>query len=59
MDADRRHKIPVREGQFITHSNSTSQGIIMLILLAPIPTGHLKGHLTPEHVIDFIIGEEF
>ena len=42
----------------MTHSNGTTQGSIMLILLAPLPTKDLKDQVTPEHVIGFIIGEE-
>ena len=42
----------------MTHSNSTTQGSTMLILLVPLPTKDLKDQVTPEHVIGFIIGEE-
>lgn len=42
----------------MTHSNSTTQGSIMLILLVPLPTKDLKDQVTPEHVRGFIIGEE-
>ena len=42
----------------MTHSSGTTQGSIMLILLAPLRTKDLKDQVTPEHVIGFIIGEE-
>lgn len=58
MDVNRRYKTPQLEKEFITHSNSNSQDIIMLIVPAPFPSRHMKGKVTHEHAVGFMIGEE-